>query len=57
MTLEERLRLSVLQGELRKVAEDLNEEDARVVLYAANILRLVNNRPETIPVPGLRLVK
>jgi hypothetical protein len=39
--LEAQLRLSVLQAELRRVAESLPPKRARIVRYAASVLELL----------------
>lgn len=41
MTLETRLRLSVIQAELFALAGSLDSSAARIVLYAARVLNLL----------------
>jgi hypothetical protein len=44
MSLELLLRISVLRAELLGLARDLSPEEQRIVVYSANILRLLNLR-------------
>lgn len=45
MTLETRLRLSVIQNELFALAESLDVKTARIVIYAARVLNLLKGSP------------
>lgn len=47
--LEAVLRLSILQGELRQLAEVLDEDEAKVTNYAANVLNLLRAQDATKP--------
>lgn len=41
MTLEARLRLSIIQAELIKLADTTSGPAARIIRHAANVLRLL----------------
>lgn len=54
--LEAVLRLSVLQTELRQLADGLDGDDAKVTNYAANVLNLLRATPVVAEGGGLRLI-